>query len=151
MTKDFLPLPNPDRVRPLLGLDRSTLTRCFSFLTGHNNHGYHRSLREPNTDNLFRFCYLPTETAAHLYAECPICQVFVLTLPGALSFHASLLPGMWTSWWHSYDASLFLMLWMILKLCRLLSIMIGPLWTLIYQTHNRTRYLSPCLDDNSVT
>ena len=71
MTKDFLPFPNAGLVGPLLDLDRLTLTLCISFLTGHKNLGYHRSLREPGADSQCRFSGLAPKTAAHLYSGCP--------------------------------------------------------------------------------
>ena len=94
MTKEFLPHPNPTRVLPLLTLDRTTLTQCIAFLTGHNNLRYHRSLREPGTPSLCPFCGLSPETSAHLVAECP--RFATLRFDTTGSFSLPYLPTSWT-------------------------------------------------------
>ena len=93
MTKEFLPAPNLARVLPLLSLDRTALTRYIAFLTGHNNLHYHRSLREPDTHPLCRFCDLFPETSAHLFAECPRFATLRLDTTGSFS-----LLSLSTSW-----------------------------------------------------
>ena len=94
MTKDFLPRPCSTRVHPLLSLDRSTLSRCVAFLTGHSNLHYHLSLREPDTSPDCRFCSLSPETAAHLYADCPRLAGLRFGLSGLFSLPS--LPDSWT-------------------------------------------------------
>ena len=95
MAKEFPPTPNPSLVRPLLSLDRTTLTRCIAFLTGHNNLRYHRSLREPDTHPLCRFCDLFPETSAHLFASCPWFASLRLDTTGSFSLPS--LPSAWTA------------------------------------------------------
>ena len=94
MTKEFLPQPNSLQVGPLLALDRVTLTRCISFLTGHNNLHYHRSLREPDIPSECRFCLLAPETSSHLYAACPRFSTLRFDLNGIFSVPS--LPPVWT-------------------------------------------------------
>ena len=141
MTKDFLPRPNPSWVRPLLALDRPTLTRCVSFLTGHNNLRYHRSLREPGTVCLCRFYDLSVETSAHLYAECPCFSNFHFNTLAALLSPASPPLGLWTSWFPSSNKRQFPPLWMTLKLYRLLLNTTGQTWTPTLRTPVRVLLL----------
>ena len=94
MTKEFLPCPNSSRVGPLLDLDRTTLTQCLSFLTGHNNLRYHYSLRESGVSPECRFCSLAPETSSHLYATCPRFSTLRFDINGL--FHIPFLPPVWT-------------------------------------------------------
>ena len=94
MTKAFLPRPNSGHVRPLLALDRTTLSRCVAFITGHNNLRYHRSLHDPDTPSGCRFCAMSPETAAHLYANCPRFLGLRFDLSGLLYLHH--LPDSWS-------------------------------------------------------
>ena len=75
-------------------LDRPTLSRCISFLTGHNNLRYHRRLREPDVPLECRFCLLSPETASHLYAVCPCFSTLLFDLNGLFSIPS--LPPPWT-------------------------------------------------------
>ena len=94
VTKEFLPQPNASQVGPLLDLDRVTLSRCISFLTGHNNLRYHRSLREPGVPSECQFCLLSPETSSHLYATCPRFSTLRFDLNGLFSVPS--LPLAWT-------------------------------------------------------
>ena len=71
MGKCFYHGPDKVKAKHVMKLSRHRLARFVRIISGHNSLFYFRSLIDPDTNSICRFCLEEDETFFHLATECP--------------------------------------------------------------------------------